>query len=242
MLERVFNCKLSDFYQENQVYAVKVIWKSNHKTLAKNKQSSSFEMKCKEEKFLNTSKWMCKNREIIDFNRVCDGYKNTTKDCSDASDESARVCSVEVPYDAIGVIVSYILIGMIAFTIYNTLKYEQILHWFNRHQPATLEMSQMSQEELPSHATTVVGICSRSVDGNVSGVMENGLEAEAKQLYCPCTSESGKKDLFRLICTLSLYTPFRDVMLNLTINTHTCIPLQHFLNPITEQPNFYIGF
>ena len=106
---------------ENEIYAAKIIWKLNHKKFAKEEQLSSLELKCKDDKFLNTGKWMCKNAEIIEFSRVCDGYSNTSKDCSDASDESALVCSVEVPYDAIGVIVSYIVIGMIAFMIYSIL-------------------------------------------------------------------------------------------------------------------------
>jgi hypothetical protein len=219
----------ADSYTENQNYSAVVIWTSRKKT-----NVSPLELECRDK--LDTSKWMCQNATIINLKNLCDGYSDTERDCNDDSDESYLVCSVGISYLTIGIFLSYILLGIGSFAISKSLIRKCCRCLVTRFRTFDVEMPTKHEEELPSIATSLVGICWRSNEGIPCDEMDDTLKIEAKKIYRPCISDSGKKSLFMKMFTLSLHLPFRAIMLKLTAQIIEIEKAIHKQNPAEYIP------
>ena len=168
----------------------------------------------------------------------------TPENCKDTSDESYLVCTVPLPYQYIVIFVFYIIVGMISFIMSKALIYKYCSCLFSRSSTSSdIEMStkpalespyEVASTELvvesssdapltkpalesPTEATSLVNICLMSNKEMLPGEIDDTLKQEASRLYRPCASDPRqKKSLFKMICTLSLHLPLRDMMLKFT--------------------------
>ena len=168
---------------------------------------------------MTTDQWMCNNiSKRIPINSVCDGYIDTKNDCNDTdyySDESNEVCSVDLPYHAIGVVIGFVVIGIFAFSIPEFFISRSASRCIKKNQTSDVELPLRPLNETPSMVNKLLDICRQPEDENSSNQKDDSLEKGAKELYHPCHNGVVRKNVFQLMYTLSRHAPFKNTIMDL---------------------------
>ena len=213
-----FNGNFTSFFKETITkYEDNVQYRT---ILQLSRHGEKIEFEChrneKQKEVLDTSLWRCgssHSAKQIPLISVCNGYRDTEQDCNDTTtftDESKELCSVDAPLSWLATLLCYFILGFISFLT-------EIIIWKYRSSTTKKDSKPKNDTSLglengaASPAKKLLSLC-KSTNGIKNWQIKHKSDAVNKivaDVYKPCSDGDGKKTLFQLLYTLSLYAKFR---------------------------------